>query len=141
MVVIPVGFLCLIALSVLSGFTGDLVSYVSVAHQPESELFYPGDVLERNRTMGSRTDAIFGEHTPAYTSSILRTDASAATIREWYRMRLTTDGWTDDGDGTSYHRHGRRILLFFFVGRNSYGYAFGFDCGSYNSCDTNFPPA
>src|ERR1700716_1385064 len=128
-VVIPVGFLGLIAFTVLTGFTGNLVTYASVTHQPESELFYPGAVLERNRAMGDHTDAMFGRHYAASTSSVLRTDASPTTIREWYRARLTSDGWMDDGDGTSYHRPGQRILLFFVYDPGFYGYAFGFtDC-------------
>src|ERR1700694_372483 len=139
--VIPVGFLCLIAFSVLPGFTGDLLTYASVSQQPESELFYPGAILVRNRTMGNEMDSMFGRYTPAFTSSVLKTDASPPTIREWYRARLTRDGWTDDGDGTSYHRPGRRILLFFVYGSGSYGYAFGFtDCGNHQTCDTQFPP-
>ena len=140
-VAIPVGVLCLIALGLFTLFNGDLVSYVGVTHQPESQLFYSGAVLVRNRTVGSRTDAFFGEYYPAFTSSILKTDASVDKVREWYRMRLTTDGWTDEGDGTSYHRPGQHIRLFFFVGRSFYGYAFGIDCGDHNNCDTQFPPA
>ncbi|HVS08097.1 MAG TPA: hypothetical protein VHK65_18275 [Candidatus Dormibacteraeota bacterium] len=141
MVAVPVAVLCLIALGLLTLFDGDLVSYVRVTHQAESELSYPGAILVRNRAMGSHTDAFFGTYYPAFTSSILRTDASADTIREWYRMRLTTDGWTDEGDGTSYNRPGQHIRLFFFVGHSFYGYAFGFDCGGHNNCDTQFPPA
>jgi len=140
-VAIPVGVLCLIALALLTLFDGDLVSYVSVTHQAQSELFYPGAALVRNRAMGSHTDAFFGTYYPAFTSSVLRTNAPPATIREWYRMRLITDGWTDDGDATSYHRSGRRIRLFFVYNSGFYGYAFGFtDCGNHQSCDTDFPP-
>jgi hypothetical protein len=142
LVVIPVGFLGLIAFTVLTGFTGDLMTYAGVTHQPESELFYPGAVLERSRAMGDHADAMFGRYYPAYISSVLRTNASPAAIREWYRARLTSDGWTADGDGTSYHRPGRRILLLFVYNPGSYGYAFGFtDCGNHQPCDTDFPPA
>jgi hypothetical protein len=74
-------------------------------------------------------------------SSVLRTDASESTIRQWYWGRLTTVGWTDDGGGTSYHRRGQRILLYFVYGAGFYGYAFGFtDCGNHRRCDTNFLP-
>jgi hypothetical protein len=94
LVVIPVGFLGLIAFTVLTGFTGDLVTYAGVTHQPESGLFYPGAVLERSRAMGDHADAMFGRYYPAYISSVLRTNASPAAIREWYRARLSSDGWT-----------------------------------------------
>jgi hypothetical protein len=140
-VVIPVGVLCLIGFGLLTLFNGDLATYVGVTHQPESELFYPGAVLVRNRARGDHTDAMFGRYYPASTSSVLRTDAAPPTIREWYRARLTSDGWTDDGDGTSYHRPGRRILLFFVYDSGFYGYAFGFtDCRNHQPCDTDFPP-
>ena len=139
-VIIPIGFLSLIALTVLTGFTGDLVSLAGVTHQPESELLYPGAVVQRNGAMGDHMDAMFGSFYPAYTSSILKTDASPPTIREWYRARLTSHGWTDDGDGTSYHLPGRRIILF-FLNPGYYGYAFGFtDCHNHQPCDTEFPP-
>ena len=101
----------MITFGLLTLFTGDLVTYASVTHQPESELFYPGAALERNRAMGDHADAMFGRYYPAYTSSVLKTDASSPTIREWYRARLTGDSWIDDGDGISYHRPGRRIVL------------------------------
>lgn len=139
-IAIPVGVLCLIGLGLFNLFNGDIVSYVAVSHQPESELIYPGASLAGNRTVGSRTDAFFGEYYPAFTSSVLMTEASSDAIRRWYRMRLISDGWTDDGDGTSYRRPGQRIHLSFVAGRNLYSYDFGFDCGDHKNCDSKFPP-
>jgi hypothetical protein len=137
---IPIGILALVLLAIVSLFVGNPVSYVTVTHQPESQLFYPGSILVRQQALGER-DGLVGDHYPAFVSSVLKTDASPTAIRTWYREQLVRTGWTEDGDGLAYHRPGRRVLLFFVYGAGSYGYAFGFtDCGGKQPCRTDFPP-